>query len=234
VAQNILHQKTIERELRQSVDEKEALLREVHHRVKNNLQVICSLLQLQAADAAGGDVARRLADSERRVRAMALVHEQLYRSGDHAYVDFRTYVEALATNVLASTGGVRRSVTLHLDVEAVPLDLDVAILCGLILNELLANAMKHAFPESRSGEISVRFQQLNGRAILTVADDGIGLAPAVTETTRASLGLRLVRAFAHQLGADTTLDGAAGTRVTIAFDVPDINAPHTAAAGAQA
>jgi two-component sensor histidine kinase/HAMP domain-containing protein len=229
VAQNILHQKTIERELRRSVEEKEVLLREVHHRVKNNLQVICSLLQLQAADAAAPDIARPLADSERRVRTMALIHEQLYRSGDLAYVDFRAYVEALANNVLASTGGSARSVLLHVDVEPVPLDLDLAILCGLILNELLANALKHAFPDSRSGEIRVRFQQHNGRATLTVADDGIGLGPAANVAAPASLGLRLVRAFARQLGADTTLRGETGTSVTVAFDV---HRKGAAAAGA--
>ncbi len=219
VAQNILHQKTIEQQLRRSVEEKDVLLREIHHRVKNNLQVICSLLQLQAADAAP-EVVRRLAESERRVRTMALIHEQLYRSGDLAHIDFRAYVETLAKNVLSSTGGTSRPVALRVDVEPSPLDLDVAILCGLILNELVSNSMKHAFPESRPGEISVCFRRHQGRAILMVADDGVGLESAAAGQAAPSLGLRLVRAFARQLGAETTMDGSAGTTVTVAFDIP--------------
>jgi two-component sensor histidine kinase/HAMP domain-containing protein len=231
IAQNILHQKMIERQLRSSIEEKEVLLREVHHRVKNNLQVICSLLKLQASDADGTDVARRLEDSERRVRTMALIHEQLYRSGDLARVNFAEYVEALAKNVVASAGSSGRSFTLHVDVEPIALDLDVAILCGLILNELLANALKHAFPQHRQGAISVRFERRDRRAILSVADDGVGMAaqPAAPST----LGLRLVRAFARQLGADTTLEDTQGTRVTVAFDVPGAGtAPMGMAAGA--
>lgn len=216
VAQNILRQKTIEYELRQSVAEKEVLLREIHHRVKNNLQVICSLLQLQAADAGAGDVAQRLADSEQRVRTMALIHEQLYRSNDLARVDFRAYVDRLARNVLTASGGARATIRLRIEVDTLPLDLDVAILCGLILNELLANAVRHAFPNRAGGEIEVRFQQADGRATLTVADDGVGLGPAQADA-RQSLGLRLVQAFARQLGGETRLDGSAGTRVTVAF-----------------
>jgi two-component sensor histidine kinase/HAMP domain-containing protein len=216
VAQNILRQKTIEYELRQSVAEKEVLLREIHHRVKNNLQVICSLLQLQAADAGAGVVAQRLADSEQRVRTMALIHEQLYRSDDLARVDFRAYVDRLARNVLSASGASGAAIRLRIEVDTLPLDLDVAILCGLILNELLANAVRHAFPDRAGGEIEVRFQQADGRATLTVADDGVGLRGEHADV-RHSLGLRLVEAFARQLGGETRLDGSTGTRVTVAF-----------------
>lgn len=216
VAQNILHQKTIEYELRQSVAEKEVLLREIHHRVKNNLQVICSLLQLQAADAGAGVVAQRLADSEQRVRTMALIHEQLYRSDDLARVDFRAYVERLARNVLTSSGGAGAAIRLQVEVDVVPLDLDVSILCGLILNELLANSVRHAFPDRQGGEIQVRFQQADGRATLSVADNGVGLRRDRTDGPQ-SLGLRLVQAFARQLGGETRVDHSAGTRVTVAF-----------------
>ncbi len=220
VAQNILHQKTIERELRRSVEEKEVLLREVHHRVKNNLQVICSLLRLQASDAGGGDVSHRLAESERRVRTMALIHEQLYRSGDLACVDFRHYVQELAHNVVASAGA-GRAISLQLEVEPVALDLDVAISCGLILNELLANALKHAYPDHRGGVITVRFHRRDGRAVLSVADDGVGMAHGSKAGESSSLGLRLVRALGRQLGADTVVENGDGSRVTLEFDAPE-------------
>jgi two-component sensor histidine kinase len=228
VAQDIRHRKQVEEELRRSLAEKEALLREVHHRVKNNLQVISSLLCLQAEDdSASPEAARLFHESENRIRSMALIHEQLYRSGDLARIDFRDYVDGLTRNVLASAGEADRPIRLTLDVEPVALDLDIAIACGLVLNELLSNTLKHAFPDGGNGTISVAFRCADGSATLTVADDGIGL-PALPNSQEhpGSLGQQLVKALVEQLGGTATVEGDAGTRFTLTF--PVVHGPHAA------
>jgi two-component sensor histidine kinase/HAMP domain-containing protein len=220
VAWDSRRQKQVEEELRQSLAEKDALLREVHHRVKNNLQVISSLLRLQAADASSPQTARLFHESETRIHSMALIHEQLYRSGDHTRVDFRDYVDGLTHNVLASAGEVVRPVKVALDVDPVSLDLDMAIACGLILNELLSNALKYAFPDGRSGTISVTFRCADGTATLVVADDGVGFpAAADGQEPARSLGLRLVTALVRQLHGTSAVDGEGGTRFTLTFPV---------------
>jgi PAS domain S-box-containing protein len=224
VARDIRRRKQVEEELRRSLAEKEALLREVHHRVKNNLQVISSLLRLQAADSLSPDAARLVHESESRIHSMALIHEQLYRSGDLARIDFRDYVDGLTRNVLASAGEVGRPIKLTLEVEPVPLDLDVAIACGLVLNELLSNALKHAFPDGRGGAISIAFHCAGGCATLVVADDGIGLPAAADAEHRGSLGQRLVTALVRQLRgtasvATSSVEG--GTRFTLTFPVAE-------------
>jgi PAS domain S-box-containing protein len=221
VAQDIRHRKRVEDELRRSLAEKEALLREVHHRVKNNLQVISSLLCLQAEDSASPEAARLFHESESRIRSMALIHEQLYRSGDLARIDFRDYVDGLTRNVLASAGEVDRPIRLTLDVEPVPLDLDIAIACGLVLNELLSNALKYAFPDGGIGTITVAFHCADGFATLVVADDGIGLPalPNGLEEHSGSLGQQLVTALVQQLGGVSSVESDGGTRFTLTFPV---------------
>ena len=229
VARDIRRRKQVEEELRRSLAEKEALLREVHHRVKNNLQVVSSLLCLQAADSPSPEAARLFHESENRIRSMALIHEQLYRSGDLARIDFRDYVDGLTRNVLASAGEVGRPVRLTLDVDPVPLDLDIAIACGLVLNELLSNALKHAFPDGRSGTITVAFHCADASATLVVADDGIGLpGPPNGQEHPGSLGQRLVTALVRQLGGISSVEGDSGTRFTLTF--PVVEGPHAAIA----
>jgi len=220
VARDIRRRKQVEEELRRSLAEKEALLREVHHRVKNNLQVISSLLRLQAADSPSPDAARLFHESESRIRSMALIHEQLYRSGDLARIDFHDYVDGLTRNVLASAGEVGRPIKLTVDVEPVSLDLDVAIACGLVLNELLSNALKHAFPDGQGGTISVAFHCADGSATLVVADDGIGLpAPSGAQERPGSLGQRLIAALVRQLRGTSSLKGDQGTEFTLTFPI---------------
>jgi two-component sensor histidine kinase len=153
---------------------------------------------------------------------MALIHEQLYRSGDLARIDFRDYVDGLTRNVLASAGEVGRPVKLTLDVEPVSLDVDVAIACGLVLNELLSNALKHAFPEGQGGTISIAFHCADGSATLVVADDGIGLpASRGGEEHHGTLGQRLVAALVRQLRGTSSIDGKRGTRFTLTFPFDD-------------
>jgi len=217
VARDIRHRKRVEEELRRSLAEKEALLREVHHRVKNNLQVISSLLRLQASNSPSPEAVRLFHESENRIQSMALIHEQLYRSGDLARIDFRDYVDGLTRNVLASAGEVGRPVKLTLDIEPVSLDVDVAIACGLVLNELLSNALKHAFPEGQGGTISIAFHCADGSATLVVADDGIGLPASRGHEHPGTLGQRLVAALVRQLRGTSSIDGKRGTRFTLTF-----------------
>jgi two-component sensor histidine kinase/HAMP domain-containing protein len=219
VARDIRRRKQVEEELRRSLAEKEALLREVHHRVKNNLQVISSLLRLQATDSPSPEAARLFQESENRIRSMALIHEQLYRSGDLARIDFRDYVDGLTRNVLASAGEVGRPIKLTVDVEPVSLDLDIAIACGLVLNELLSNALKHAFPDGQSGTISVAFHCADGAATLVVADDGVGLLTSGGQERPGALGQRLVAALVRQLRGTSSLRGDGGTEFTLTFPI---------------
>jgi two-component sensor histidine kinase len=145
---------------------------------------------------------------------MALIHDLLYRSGDVVHVDFRSYVDGLVRNLLTATGRVARPVRLSLDVEPVPLDLDVAIPCGLVVNELVSNALEHAFPADHAGALTVRFQCAGGRATLEVHDDGVGL-PA--EEVTGTLGLRLVSALARQLRGEVAVERDHGTRFRFTF-----------------
>jgi two-component sensor histidine kinase len=178
------------------------------------------LLRLQAAGSTSPQTARLFQESESRIHSMALIHEQLCRSGDHTRIDFRDYVEGLTRNVLASAGEAERPIRVALDVDPVTLDLDIAISCGLILNELLSNALKYAFPEGRDGVISVTFRCSDGSATLVVADDGIGLpmVPAGQEPPP-SLGLRLVTALVGQLHGSWLVEGEGGTRFTLTFHI---------------
>ena len=220
VAQNVEHMKRVEEALRRSLEDKEVLLREVHHRVKNNLQVISSMLRLQGRAVDDDDVRRLFAEGESRVRSMALVHEQLYRAGDLARVDFRSYLESLARNVVSSAQRPGPPIETRVAAEAANLPLDLAIACGLIVNELLANAMKHAFPDGRPGRVDVRFFREHGRGVLVVTDDGVGAAATEKPATDAGLGLRLVEALVRQIGGDLSLDPSRGSKFRVEFDLP--------------
>ena len=166
--------------LRDSLQEKEVLLREVHHRVKNNLQVITSLLQLQSQQVDEAETRVLFQECRSRVRSMAMIHERLYRAGDLARLDFARYIEGIAAELARSYNARRRGVELAVEAEPGPLGVDQAISCGLIVNELVSNAFKHAFPEGRRGRVTVRFRTLNGVCHLAVEDDGAGLPPTTT------------------------------------------------------
>jgi two-component sensor histidine kinase len=179
--------------------EKETLLREVHHRVKNNLQIVTSLLSLQQHAVDSPDVAMMLEESRRRVAAMALVHEHLYAADVLAEVDMASYVRRLSTSLVASFGTLPSRVELRLAGTSFPLPMERAIPCGLLLNELLTNALKHAFPGDRRGSITVRLDREDAADTIDVRDDGVGFAPDLESTPR-SLGLQLLPRLAAQLG----------------------------------
>jgi two-component sensor histidine kinase len=220
VALNVSRQKEIERQLRASLREKELLLREVHHRVKNNLQVISSLLSLQAQDARDPEIVRVFAESQMRIRSMALIHEQLYRSDDLAHIDFAAYARELVEHLRQGFGDAAARVTFSLDLQPVPLLLDVAIPCGMIVNELVANALEHAFDDDESGEIRIAFERHDDNYSVTVADNGRGMYTGREIGTESSVGLKVVRALTRQIHGRLDLAYQEGTVFTICFEEP--------------
>ncbi len=206
-----------EQKLRGSLAEKEALLKEIHHRVKNNLQIIASLLDLQSEfldQAASKDV---LLEMKTRVRSIAAIHELLYTAADFSRIEFRRFVEKLAQDVIAVQRQYATQVKFEIHADPVLLDMTQAVPCGLIVNELLTNALKHAFPQGRSGEIKVSFgsDQTNWR--LEVSDDGIGLPPDIDPANVNSMGFQLIQLLAQQLGGSLDVIREAGARFIIRF-----------------
>jgi len=204
-------------ELTAALREREVLLQEVHHRVKNNLQIISSLINMQLRNLDPGPSGDALVECQTRVQAIALIHEQLYQSKDYAQIPFAEYVRSLANNVFSATGS---SVALQLDLQDVALTVEQAIPCGLVLNELITNALKHAFRDGRAGRVQVGLARLaDGRCRISVVDDGIGLPGGLDTISSTSLGLQLVRSLAEQLEAELEVEGHAGASFRLTFQV---------------
>jgi two-component sensor histidine kinase len=212
--------KRAEEDIKASLRVKEDLLREVHHRVKNNMQVISSLLNLQAGSIENPIVRVLFRESQARIQAMSFVHEKLYGSRDLAKVDFVEYLQSLAAHLFRLYGVDRTKVRLEINADTVFLSLDTAMPCGLIVNELVSNALKHGFPGKRRGSvaISVTAGKAPGEFILAVSDTGVGFPKEVDfRETSGSLGIRLVLTLVNQLGGRIDLDRSSGTTVTIQF-----------------
>ncbi|MBT3342692.1 MAG: HAMP domain-containing protein [Gemmatimonadetes bacterium] len=213
-----------ESRIRASLLEKEVLLKEIHHRVKNNLQIIASLLDLQARQAEDDHVTNAsLVDSRNRVRSMALVHEHLYQTEDLARIDLGEYLDELCRNLTLSYGAVAQSVDVQTLVADVSFDVDTAIPCGLIINELVSNSLKYAFPDGRQGKLIVILRGLDEDAFeLSVQDDGIGLPADIDIHDSPSLGLQLVTALSRQIHGAIEVDRSNGTHFLIRFTgLPD-------------
>jgi len=214
--------KLAEEKVRASLAEKEVLLKEVHHRVKNNLQIISSLLELQSDYIRDEQSRMFFRDSQNRIRSMALVHEKLYQSESLAFVDFREYVEDLANYLFSASVKDSDLIRLTIDVGEVSLSVDEAIPCGFIINELISNSLKHAFPDDRGGEVIITCQMREDDWItLTVSDNGIGLPPDLDIGNTETLGLQLVTMLVKQLRGRIDLSGDQGTLWEIAFSTMD-------------
>jgi len=194
--------------------EKEVLLREIHHRVKNNLQIVSSLLYLQEQISASSALAAMLTESRSRIAAMSLVHETLYSSGNLASIDIEAYARSLAGSLEASFGVVQRGIALSIEGESFFLEIDRAIPCGLILNELVTNALKHAFPGGRRGTISIGLAITSSNFEVHVRDDGVGM-PMSSNDSRGGLGLLLVPRLTAQLGATIERESCEGTLLVL-------------------
>lgn len=217
VLRDVTDRKKAEEQIKASLKEKEVLLQEVHHRVKNNLQIISSLLSLQSRYIRDEKDLQMLKESQSRLRTMALIHEKLYQSEDLANIDFGEYITALVYGLVHSYGG-GNSVTPIIETHFVSLEVSNAIPCGLIINELVSNSLKHAFPGKRKGEIKIEIRSLNGTIELIVSDNGVGLPEDIDFRTTDTLGLHLVTILAEdQLNGKINLTREGGTTFTITF-----------------
>ena len=208
-----------EEAIRSSLREKETMLKEIHHRVKNNLQVIASLLRLQSRYLKDDASRAMFEESQNRVHSISLVHEKLYRAGDLARIDFNDYLLALTQGLTESWRGSDRRVKLKVNAPGVQLPVDTAIPCGLIVTELVTNALKHAFPNGAAGEIRVAAACEAECLTLTVQDDGQGLPQNVDFRRSGSLGLELVNSLVRQLSAQMKITASPGATFQIEFQL---------------
>lgn len=221
IAHDITDKKSSQEKIVQSLREKEVLLKEVHHRVKNNMQVISSILNLQSSYVSDEYALSLLKESQNRIKTMAYIHESLYQNKTFATIDFAEYISTLSSNIIQSYAVSSDKVKLLLNAEKVVLNLDVSIPAGLILNELVTNSIKHAFSGGKSGFLSINLECENNVVILTVADDGVGLPDNFDYKNTNSLGLQLVNTLTEQI--DGTVEfkrrESGGTEVNITFPI---------------
>jgi hypothetical protein len=226
VHQDITEQKQAQEQIRASLKEKEVLLKEIHHRVKNNLGIVSSLLQMQSRRIQDSQASIILRDSQNRIASIALVHEKLYRSEDLADIDFALYIPDLTTHLFDSYNVSSSQIKLNIQVDDASLDIETAIPCGLIINELVSNALKYAFPGNCGGEIHVRFYQeceplslglQQGKLILIIQDNGVGLPEKFDSKKAKTLGINLVQGLVKQLRGKLEIDSHQGTKFKITF-----------------
>lgn len=214
---NVTERIEAERCISESLAEKEILLKEIHHRVKNNLQVISSLLSLQSRFVRDPVDLAIFTESQNRVRSMALIHEKLYQSGDFSKIDFSGYIESMVGELRRSYGGVAGHVAFGIDVRDVRLPIEKAIPCGLIITELVSNALKYAFPDGRKGEVRIAMHTPGSSTVLIVSDDGVGLPSSLDWRKASTLGLQLVHCLTSQVGGTVDCSIENGTSFRIEF-----------------
>jgi two-component sensor histidine kinase len=213
-----LVKKATEDKLTASLKEKEVLLKEIHHRVKNNMQVISSMLSLQSQHITDKASLAMFQESQNRIRAMALIHEKLYTSEDLAHIDIASYIHSLTHQLITTYHTLASRVNMDIAITNIFLTITTAIPCGLIINELVSNALKHAFPHQQKGTITVSMTPSNTDSlILTVSDTGIGFPEGIDFRNTTTLGMQLVVSLVEQLEGTITLDRNEGTRFRIEF-----------------
>lgn len=218
VFEDITERKEYERQLEESIKEKEVLLKEVHHRVKNNMQVISSILNLQSSYISDENALAILRESQDRIKSMSFVHESLYQSKTLSEVNFAEYIQNITRNLYHSYGRPEGGIDLEFELENLYLNLDTSIPCGLIINEIVSNSLKYAFHGREKGKIKIEFSKLSdGRLKLIVSDDGIGLAEDFDIENAESLGLQLVTTLITQVSGELEIDVSRGTKFNIVF-----------------
>ena len=221
--EELAQRRQAETQLTASLREKEVLLKEVHHRVKNNLQIVSSLLELQSDALDNAALLAQFRDSQDRIRSMALVHETLYQSQELARLDLARYIHTLSAQLVQSYNIDPQRISVRIQVDPIVLDMDQAIPCGLILNELLSNAFKYAFPQNRTGAVHVELHADTAQqAALVVRDNGIGFPDEIDFRHTESLGLQLVAMLTEQLQGTIALERADGTTFTLTFPVRNL------------
>ncbi len=229
ITRDITRRKEAEEKIKASLSEKDNLLKEIHHRVKNNLQIISSMLRLQESKIKDDGLIKIFMDSRNRIRSMALIHERLYKSDNIASIDFAEYINLIVTELHQTYSYKPGKIMLEINVDKIFLGIDQAIPCGLIISELVSNAIKYAFPRelSKNGKISITFNKKGKRTIqLVVEDDGTGIPDDVDIKKVDSLGLQMVNLLAEkQLKGKLNLNRERGTKFTISFSLPENSSP---------
>jgi PAS domain S-box-containing protein len=215
----IANRKDVERQLQRTVSEKETLLKEIHHRVKNNLQIIASLLNLQSQYIKDEQTLAVIKDSQNRIKAMALIHEKIYQSKSLDRIDYGDYLEKITRSLFESYGISPKKIVMKIHAKNILLHIDKAIPCSLILNELLSNSFKHAFPKDRTGEIRIDVKLGGDTLRLLYSDNGVGLPESVTLDRTESLGMRLISGLTQQLKGTIEIQRGGGTTFVIVFNV---------------
>jgi PAS domain S-box-containing protein len=217
VSHDITSRKNMETQIESSLKEKEYLLKEIHHRVKNNLQVISSLLSMQARKATDAKVKEVLTESQNRVKSIALVHEKLYQSRSLDRIEYGDYLTKVVMHLFESFNVNPAQISWKVNAKNVDVNIEQAVPCSLILNEMITNSLKYAFPEGRKGEIIISFVLTDGYYTLDYRDDGVGVAPGANLERAGSLGMQLIGGLTRQLDGKLTIDTAAGVHYTIIF-----------------
>jgi PAS domain S-box-containing protein len=218
---DISDRKQKEQRIQQALEEKDVLLGEIHHRVKNNLQIVHSLLDLQSGQVSDPAALAMLRDSQNRVHSMALIHQTLYQSQDFARLDFGTFLDSFVPVLISSYSRHGNQIGLEIAASDVSLPINSAIPCGLIVNELVSNALKHAFPDGRKGKILLELTpEPDGNLVLVVSDDGVGIPAALDIETAGTLGLQLVTMLSAQLRGSLDIRRRDPTRFTLRFPRP--------------
>jgi two-component sensor histidine kinase len=219
IGNNIIDIKNAEDKIKTSLQEKELLLRELHHRVKNNLQIISSLINLQSQGIKNKEDLEIFRESQSRVKSMAIIHEKLYQSTDLSNINFRDYIQSLVSYLISYYS--KEMIKIELDVnEDQVLNMDTAVPCGLIINELFINSLKHAFEGRNNGKITIKLgsdEKTPDCYVLEVSDNGVGLPPEVDINNPKKLGLQLVVSLTNQLDGKIFVDTQDGTKFTIKF-----------------
>jgi two-component sensor histidine kinase len=213
---DITERKQAENKIIKSLQEKDILLREIHHRVKNNMQIISSLLNLQIQQEGLNETIDVLIETQGRIKSMALIHEKLYQSDSFININFKEYIEKLVMDIFYSYGIKAGSIEPVFDFEEINLNIDTAIPLGLISNELVTNSIKYAFPESE-GTINIKFKSLQDEMELIIKDDGIGISENLDIENTKTLGLQLVNILTEQIDGEIKLDRTNGTKYKITF-----------------
>jgi PAS domain S-box-containing protein len=217
IINDITERKLAEEKIEKSLKEKTILLQEIHHRVKNNLQIIASLLNLQSRRIKDKEALEMFQATRKRVFSMALVHERLYKSKDFARVDFRKYIKEMTVHLLSFHRDKMEKVRFEKDIKKTIIDINKAVPLGLILNELITNALKHAFPKNREGKIKIKFNKKGSRYDLMISDDGIGFPKDLDFRKAESMGLTLITSLVNQIDGEIELDRSKGTSFKIIF-----------------
>jgi PAS domain S-box-containing protein len=220
ILRDITQRHAADEKIRSSLREKEVLLQEIHHRVKNNLQVVSSLLSLQSRGVLDDDSRQKFKESQNRVHSMALIHEQLYQSPSLSQINYPQYIRQLCAHLFRSYRVSSSRIELHTQIDDLRLSVDAAVPCGLIINELVSNSLKYGFPNGRGGTIRIEMRRRpDGRTTLTVADNGVGMPEDVGFWNTQTLGLRLVGTLVRQLEGNVDVDRSEGTSVQVDFQL---------------